>query len=95
MEFTWDGAKNEENIHKHGISFEQAAEIFGDPFQVVIENYLYAEDGEQREMIIGMSYGLILIAAVFVDRQGNIHIINARRAEKYEEKIYRDNLPES
>lgn len=29
--FTWDDAKNEINVKKHGISFEKASDVFSDP----------------------------------------------------------------
>lgn len=35
MEFRWDANKNKENIRKHGISFEDVAEVFDDPLHVV------------------------------------------------------------
>ncbi|WP_198648844.1 BrnT family toxin [Cyanothece sp. BG0011] len=31
MEFEWDEQKNQTNIIKHGISFQEAKEIFKDP----------------------------------------------------------------
>jgi len=30
--FVWDKAKARRNLAKHGIAFEQAAEVFFDPF---------------------------------------------------------------
>ena len=32
MKFTWDENKNQPNIHKHGIDFQDAAYVFSDPF---------------------------------------------------------------
>jgi uncharacterized DUF497 family protein len=31
MEFEWDEEKNSNNIQKHGVAFEEAATVFGDP----------------------------------------------------------------
>ena len=31
MEFEWDRAKVTSNLKKHGLSFQEAATIFGDP----------------------------------------------------------------
>ncbi len=44
--FEWDTVKAEFNIEKHKISFEQAAEIFQDPFAVSIfdEKHVQEED---------------------------------------------------
>lgn len=50
------------------------------------------DQSEQRYQIIGMTQDLVLLLVVFVDRRNPetevIHIISARKAEKYEETIY-------
>jgi hypothetical protein len=90
MRFTWDAEKNRRNILKHDVSFEVAAEVFGDPQHLVSQNYLI--DGEQREQVIGMTEGLVLLLVVFVEHTSEgedvIHIISARKANKYEEGLY-------
>jgi hypothetical protein len=47
VSFEWDEAKAAENYAKHGVSFETATKVFGDPFGVERlddrENY-----GEER-----------------------------------------------
>jgi hypothetical protein len=90
--FTWEPAKARKNLLAHGISFETATEVFRDPNQVVVENYFIEDQGEQHQGVIGMALGLVLVLVVFVDRtEGEIetiHIISARKAEKYEAKIY-------
>ena len=35
--FTWDAAKAEENLERHGVSFQTAAEAVLDPFVQVVE----------------------------------------------------------
>jgi uncharacterized DUF497 family protein len=92
MIFTWDPAKAERNRRSHGVSFEQAQEVFLDPFHIVIENDLI--DGEQRYMAIGRIGDQTLIALVFMDRSEPdamvIRIISARKAVAYEESQYQD-----
>ena len=34
MEFEWDNNKAISNIQKHGISFSEAASVFGDPLSI-------------------------------------------------------------
>jgi len=34
MKFEWDDEKNLTNQEKHGVSFEEAREVFEDPFQI-------------------------------------------------------------
>lgn len=36
--FMWDEHKNEMNKRKHGVSFEEASEIFGDPLTLIFED---------------------------------------------------------
>jgi uncharacterized DUF497 family protein len=35
--FEWDSNKSETNLHKHGIAFENACEVFFDPFLRMME----------------------------------------------------------
>ena len=36
MKFEWDSEKERINIGKHGITFEQAAYVFSDPFALTV-----------------------------------------------------------
>jgi uncharacterized DUF497 family protein len=88
--FTWTPAKAQRNLRDHGISFETAAEAFDDPNHFIRDNDFLEDQGEQRQDVIGLTRGLVLL--VFVDRSEDgievIHIISARKAEKYEINIY-------
>lgn len=90
--FTWDPEKAEQNIRKHGVSFEEATEVFGDPGSVVLDNYFIEHLGEQRLQIIGMTRSVTLLLVIFVERDEagelSIRIISARKATDYEERIY-------
>lgn len=83
--FEWNESKNEANLLKHGISFEDASDIFYEPV------ILYPSDrnNEERWVAIGASEA-ILIAVIFTRRANVIRIISARRARKYEERAYRN-----
>ncbi|HEX8896692.1 MAG TPA: BrnT family toxin [Terriglobales bacterium] len=35
LKFEWDRAKAQANCKKHGVSFEVAQEVFGDPFAIL------------------------------------------------------------
>lgn len=50
--FTWDADKAQSNIEKHGVTFEEAVEVFFDPFYQTGDA---AEDGESREFMLGYS----------------------------------------
>ena len=89
--FIWDDAKAAANFRKHGVSFDEAQEVFADPFHLVLDNYLI--DGEQRMMAVGMAGKVMLIALIFVDRSvppiDIYHFISARKATAYEQTLYR------
>jgi hypothetical protein len=54
--FEWDPAKAEANLRKHGVTFEEAATVFGDPLSVTIGDPLHSA-GEHRFIIMGRSAG--------------------------------------
>jgi uncharacterized DUF497 family protein len=37
MKFEWDKRKAVSNIKKHGVSFEEASTVFGDPLSLTIK----------------------------------------------------------
>jgi len=89
-EFSWDEAKKKRNQRKHGISFEAAKLVFGDPLHVSRQDR--TEDGEQRWQTIGMvaDVALLLVAHTWEDTVSDsehICIISARRATKLERKV--------
>jgi uncharacterized DUF497 family protein len=46
IEFTWDRAKARRNLKKHRVTFEQAQQVFFDPYLIVVEDC--EVDGEMR-----------------------------------------------
>jgi len=90
--YTWDKKKAKLNRQSHGVSFDQAVQVFSDPFMIVQENIL--DGNEQRYHAIGAIGSALLLLVVFVDRSTPnveiIHIISARQTERYERAIYED-----
>lgn len=89
--FSWDEAKNQTNIKKHGLSFQAAQLVFDDPWHVSRQDRI--EGGEQRWQTVGMVEGLLLLLVAHTwhdhdDGTEHIRIISARRATKQERKIY-------
>ena len=54
MRFEWDPAKAESNIAKHGVTFDEAATVFDDPYARVIDDPDHSLD-EERFIILGIS----------------------------------------
>ena len=92
--FTWDEAKNIENMKKHdGIAFHLAAEVLCDPCVIYLEPY--KRNREIRWDAIGRpspSDDIVLLVVVTervtMDNVDVIRIISARRADEYEEELY-------
>jgi hypothetical protein len=84
--FQWDEAKAAENYAKHGVSFETAIKVFGDPFAV--ERLDDREDyGEERFILIGTAEEAV-VTVVYTERNGRFRIISARRATRHEQDDY-------
>ncbi|WP_375469698.1 BrnT family toxin [uncultured Nostoc sp.] len=93
MKFEWDKNKNQQNIQKHGITFEEATEIFdGVVFTSIDERYDYEEI---REISIGSIQGVVIITVAHTDRNGKIRLISARKATPKERKTYYEYLAQS
>ncbi|MCL1464091.1 MULTISPECIES: BrnT family toxin [Argonema] len=93
MPFEWNEGKNAQNLRKHGISFEEAQEIFdGIVFTAIDERFDY---GEIREISIGAIQGVVIVTVVHTERNGVIRIISARKATPQERKTYYDYLAET
>ena len=77
--FEWDDAKAASNLLKHGVSFPEATLVFKD------ENALEElddrfESTEDRWIVVGMSYGRLLVV-IYTERHERIPLISARRSE--------------
>jgi uncharacterized protein len=91
MKFEWDFAKNESNTIKHGISFEQASEVFTDCNALDLFDDMHSEL-EERFITIGrIPSGLVLVVRTeFSD--DIIRIISARRTTKHETRRYYEKI---
>ena len=87
--FEWDRNKAQQNIKKHGISFEEATTVFGDLLSLTIRDPSHSIDDE-RFVIIGYSYKYRLLVVVHTERGNRIRIISARRATRRERKTYEE-----
>lgn len=89
MNFEWDSTKNERNIEKHGIDFDDAIALFeGDYFE---DDDNRKDYGERRVRVVGMIDDL-LIFLVYTPRGDTRRIISARRANEQDRKRYRSAL---
>lgn len=88
MHFEWDEDKNLANQTKHGISFEEAQQLFlADADYLEIFDQAHS-DHEDRFIAIGpIVRGIIMV--VFTEREEDvIRIISARPATKREQQMF-------
>jgi uncharacterized DUF497 family protein len=91
--FTWDEAKNRENLKKHGLTLSEAASVFNDPFLVVRYDETHSSREEFRWKGIGLLGNALLLSVVFVEQPDQIiHLISARQASPKEKENYRENI---
>jgi len=91
MRFEWDAKKSDTNAKKHGVSFEEARQVFNDPLHLSImdERFNYFEE---RWVTLGQTSDrqILVVVNLFFDEDGEevIRIISAREATKNERKQY-------
>jgi uncharacterized protein len=91
LRFEWDENKNKLNICKHGISFEEAREMFDDPLHIAVldERFSYFEE---RWITIGktLNHKVVVAANLYFDDDGEeiIRIITVRQATSSERRQY-------
>jgi uncharacterized DUF497 family protein len=90
VEFEWDPRKAASNISKHGVSFEEAASVFGDPLGRIVNDFRHSV-GERRFVLLGFSERRRLLVVMFVGRGSAIRIISTRRATGRERIDYEEN----
>ena len=87
--FEWDSRKEEANIKKHGVSFEEARTSFYDEHALVFHDPDHSED-EDRFILLGTSYKLntLVVCHCFRERESVVRIISARKADRDESQEY-------
>ena len=89
LEFEWDPWKAERNAEKHGVSFEEAKTVFGDPLGRITTDSRHAIN-EERYVLLGVSQARRLLAVMFCERAEAIRVISARRATARERREYEE-----
>ena len=92
LEFDWDDDKAARNRRAHGVSFEEARSVFGDPL-----TRFYTDDvhsvGEDRYVAIGESEAGRLLMVVYSPYGTVVRLISARRPTRRELNHYERSSP--
>jgi uncharacterized protein len=87
VRFEWDQKKDDANQRKHGLSFDEARELFtsGDHLEIYDEEHSVGED---RFIAIGAIGGGIVVV-VFTEREEDVvRILSARKATRKEAALF-------
>ena len=93
MIFEWDDGKNQLNIQKHKVAFDEAQSIFFDPFCLKKLDTRFTDIyDEERWQALGSINGITILLIAYTHRDGDnkevIRIISARKANKTEKRAY-------
>lgn len=88
MRYTWDEAKRQANLEKHGLDFVDAEKVFDSPL-VLIEDTRETYD-EQRMIGIGL-LDFLVVLIVHLESDEEIRVISMRKADSNETDLYYKN----
>jgi uncharacterized protein len=88
-DFEWDDDKAEQNIRKHGVSFEEAASVFLDV------DLLLRSDAADPEWFVAVGYSSLarILVVVHCERRDRVRIISARPGTRRERHAYDEREP--
>lgn len=95
LQFEWDAVKAAANIKRHGVTFEEASTIFGDPLASTVPDPDHSL-GEARLIIFGMSSHGRVLAVMHTERgeegtpEARLRLISARLATRTERTAYEE-----
>jgi uncharacterized DUF497 family protein len=91
MDFEWDPKKAALNLQRHGVSFQEAATVFGDPLSITAPDPDHSF-GESRYIIVGQSHRGRRLIVSHTERGDRIRIISARELTRKETKAYEEDF---
>jgi len=92
--FRWDDRKARGNHRKHGVPFDEAVTVFGDPLSRTIDDPDHSV-GEDRFVTVGFSLRYRILVVVHTERGDAIRIISARPATRREIQGYEEGIDET
>jgi uncharacterized DUF497 family protein len=87
MDFEWDPAKGRANESKHGVSFSEASEVFGDDHASTVPDPDHSAE-EDRHLIFGISKAGRFLVVSYTQRNNRVRLISARQMTPRERRAY-------
>ena len=87
--FEWDDQQNAQNKRKHGVSFEDAQNVFFDEKAIEFDDPDHSIQ-EEKFILVGLSQSLkvLVVCHCYRSKESKIRIISARKATKKEQGVY-------
>jgi uncharacterized protein len=89
VDFQWNKNKAEINLKKHGVSFQEAATVFGDKLALTFNDPDHSID-EHRLLTFGVTRTGKCVVVSHTELDTTIRIISARLMTSQEKKIYEE-----
>lgn len=89
LRITWDPAKAAQNLKKHGVSFDEAREVFNDSFRSTVLDEDHSDE-EDRYVSIGVTIVGKLLILFYTHRGETVRLITARQPTRSETRHYMD-----
>lgn len=89
MEFVWEPNKAQSNVQRHGVSFHEAATVFGDPLSTTVPDPDHSLE-EDRYIIVGTSHRGRVLMVAHTEQGDYIRIISARELTRRERRQYEE-----
>jgi uncharacterized DUF497 family protein len=87
----WDQQKAEQNEHKHGVSFDEAATVLGDPLSTTMPDPDHSAP-EARMLLFGRAVTGRYLIVSFTERANAVRLISARVMTQRERRNYERSL---
>jgi uncharacterized DUF497 family protein len=87
LEIEWDPAKAEANRQKHGVSFEEAATVLGDPLSIILDDPDHSV-AEHPVLVLGRAATNRLPIVAIAEREQRVRLISARLMTPRERRAY-------
>ncbi len=81
--------KGAANAKKHGVTFEEASTVFGDPQAILMPDPDHSI-AEERYVLLGTSNRQRLLVVAHAERPPHTRLISARRATPKERRTYEE-----
>jgi uncharacterized DUF497 family protein len=87
VDFEWDAKKAIANAQRHGVTFDEASQVFADDHSSTVADPDHSAE-EERSLLFGVTKGARALVVSFTDRGDRIRIINARPMTPNERRAY-------